>query len=139
MADADLIVRDVQPEQELPPKPQGTPNGGDNGFGLVNWLFDHIKDRKPIFMSLYSQYDNELKLSANYKPLALVFRFMCVIGDLILFAIYAAAVGAVIVAITYIFLKGTGLLEAFHLAPAQSAQNVELQQVQQQVVQDKSQ
>jgi hypothetical protein len=123
-------------DAKLPePEPKKDGNGDSSGFGLVNWLFDHIKDRKPVFMSLYAQYDIDIKLGSSFKPIAYVMLPLCVILDLLLFFIYTIAIIAIIAGITFIFIKGTGVLDI--LLPPQADQ-VKVQQVEVQNVQNQT-
>lgn len=82
-----------------------------SGFGLVNWLFDHINERKPIFLCLYQEYEKEIKLSSHHKVLNWILLLIASIADVILFAIYTASVILIIAGITFIFVKGTGILD----------------------------
>lgn len=109
-----LIVPKTELNEEPPsPLPNNT-SPDSSGFGLVIWLFDHINDRKPVFLSLYQQYDLEVKVSSNHKVLNWILLVLALLGDTIIFIIYALAVIAIITGITFIFIKGTGLLEFIH-------------------------
>jgi len=109
-----LIVPSTEINEEPPTPPTGGNNPDSSGFGLVIWLFDHINDRKPVFLSLYQQYDLEVKVSSNHKFLNWVLLVLALIGDIAIFIVYAVAVIAIITGITFIFIKGTGLLEFIH-------------------------
>lgn len=103
--------------KDIPPPPGGTSSNPDSsGFGLVIWLFDHINDRKPVFLSLYQQYDLEVKISSTHKGLNWLLLILALVGDIVIFLVYALAVIAIITGITFIFIKGTGLLEFIHPA-----------------------
>lgn len=113
------INKVVIPSQELSDEPPTPPAGGgssdSSGFGLVIWLFEHIDGRRPIFLSLYQQYDVEVKVSSNHKIVNWILLVLALVGDFIIFTVYALAVILVIMGITFIFIKGTGLLEFVHL------------------------
>ncbi|HUC89445.1 MAG TPA: hypothetical protein VMR45_01460 [Patescibacteria group bacterium] len=82
-----------------------------SGFGLVNWLFDHIDERKPIFLCLYQEYEKEIKLSSRHRIINVVLLLIAAIADVILFSVYMGAVILIIAGITFIFVKGTGILD----------------------------
>jgi len=107
----DIPAEEIERELPKPGRNTGDKNLESNGFGLVVWLFDHINERRPIFLSLYRSYDNEVKLSSNYPLTSLILLFFAIIGDLAIFLVYALAVIAIIAGITFIFVKGTGLLD----------------------------
>ena len=108
-----MIVSDQTSSQleDKPPESSGGHGVDNSGFGLVNWLFDHIKDRRPIFLSLFRQYDRETKIFSEYKWLGYPALFFCLIWDGVMFLIYMIAVAAIVEAITFIFVKGTGILD----------------------------
>ncbi len=114
MADPIIVKEDTpQTEIELPNNGNAKQASDSSGFGLVNWLFDHINERKPVFLSLYREYEREVKLASTHKIINWTLLLLSTIGDFILFAIYAGAVILIIVGITFIFVKGTGLLDYF--------------------------
>jgi hypothetical protein len=116
-----IVEPNSTPLEDKPPETGNGHSVDNSGFGLVNWLFDHIKDRRPIFLSLYQQYDEQVKFSANrYNGFAggLILP-ICIIFDGIMFLMYMAAVVAIVTGITFIFVKGTGLLDYIHKAPTQ--------------------
>lgn len=112
---ANLIIPDPpEPTIEEPPKTADAKplNGDTTGFGLINWLFDHIGERKPIFLHLYMQYDQDVKIGSIYKKtFGVILLLVAIILDAFLFLVYTVAVTAVIVGITFIFVKGTGILD----------------------------
>jgi len=133
------MALNIPDEDKTLPEPDNKQiNGDSSGFGLVNWLFDHIKDRKPIFMSLYTQYDKDIKLGASFKWVAYPMLLLCTLLDTILFVIYMIAIVAIIAGITFIFIKGTGLLDHF-VQPEDErlkVQQVEVQNVQNQTMEN---
>lgn len=115
MSEPIVVPEQPEPGTEIEPPKNGSREPSDStGFGLVNWLFDHINDRKPVFLCLYQEYAKEVKLSSTHKAINWILLVMATIGDLLLFAVYAAAIILVIVGITFIFVKGTGLLDYIH-------------------------
>lgn len=102
-------------KDELPKASPATPKNPDSsGFGLVVWLFDHINERKPVFLSLYQQYDAEVKIASEHKIFSWLLLSLAILCDAIVFLVYAVAVIAIIAGITFIFVKGTGLLDYIH-------------------------
>lgn len=98
--------------EEIEPPKGNNKGGSDNsGFGLINWLFDHINERKPIFLCLYQEYEKEVKLSSSHKIINCLLLVVASTADILLFTVYALSVMLIILGITYIFVKGTGIIE----------------------------
>lgn len=76
-------------EDQPPQSPINNQNPDSSGFGLVIWLFDHINARRPVFLSLYQQYDLEVKVSSNHMVLNWLLLVLAMIGDVLIFLIYA--------------------------------------------------
>lgn len=134
-----MILREMFPRQQFPisdktdsvvpaqdSKPQPSTGADSGGVGIVNWLFDHVKDREPIFLSLFDRYDSKMNIRMYHPRMSKHLIRLCIFADVLIFTIYAVAAVLVILAITYIFLKGTGLLEFMQLEPKQQVPVVEV-------------
>ena len=121
----EFLVAEEEPRQDKKGDGRNNGNGGDNtsGFGLVNWMFDHVRSREPIFLHLYKDYDRQLKLSGvsagkPQKFLGALLLIGCLLFDGIVFLVYGLSVVFIILSITFIFVKGAGVLEYLHADPA---------------------
>ena len=109
-----IIPEDIKDEIPKATWTESAKNPDSSGFGLIVWLFDHISERKPVFLSLYQQYDAEVKIASQHKVISWILLVIATTLDMIVFLVYALAVILIIAGITFIFVKGTGLLDYVH-------------------------